>query len=466
MAQGNITIAKSVYHSGDSWYHFYVEFENTVKSNGLSSIFGITTDPFAVSAPARTAAVGKMLDYKQNMAYNDDLLSQYTDLTQPYPVLRALPTLTFNESREYNEWIKAHNSFKQLCVKAFNLLKDSMDIVIWADIINHFGPVHNEENMNVTFLYFKYIKTKYGPPTSVQIKRNRDFIDNIPAFHDWRHALIHLATFQDLINERLSWAVIAPTVNQLTDDDKVNWLIVRLVDPAFSSIKNSISLSVYGRTATWDDCRERVGVTIHMLQSVADLPPPVQTDIAMVSYVDPKLLNKSRSNAVNTKPQSTITCHNCGGLNHKAEHCLASVGKVDIQRPSGPSGPYSPLKRPILEKAQFKRQSYDSYSPKPSSQLGSNPAHKRNSTTFRKPSSLSSSQYEALRKRRASTADAYAIFQASMAEEMMFLDEQHGQLDDEIEVIEGSDVIRLQDDYEEERHIQGGVEEKDTETYD
>jgi hypothetical protein len=79
---------------------------------------------------------------------------------------------------------------------------------------------------------------------------------------------------------------------------------------------------------------------------------------------------------------------------------------------------------------------------------------------------LSSSQYEALRKRRASTADAYAIFQASMAEEMMFLDEQHGQLDDEIEVIEGSDVIRLQDDYEEERHIQGGVEEKDTETYD
>jgi hypothetical protein len=44
MAQEKITIAKSVYHTGDSWYHFYVEFEITIKSNGLSSIFGITTD--------------------------------------------------------------------------------------------------------------------------------------------------------------------------------------------------------------------------------------------------------------------------------------------------------------------------------------------------------------------------------------------------------------------------------------
>jgi hypothetical protein len=46
MAQSRVYFSKSVYQTGDSQYHFNVGFENPFKVLGLSSIFGITTDPY------------------------------------------------------------------------------------------------------------------------------------------------------------------------------------------------------------------------------------------------------------------------------------------------------------------------------------------------------------------------------------------------------------------------------------
>jgi len=476
MAQTRIVIAKTVYHTGDSWYHFNVEFENTIKVNGLASVFGIDKDPFAIVAPTRTPAVCKMMDYKAAIAYNDNLMKNYVDQTQPHPILAEVIMLTYLETKEYNEWIKEHSSYKVLCVKAFNLLKDSFDNVIWADIINEFGAIHDEESRDVTFTYFNFIKRKYGPPTSVQIKRNRDLIDAIPAFKNWRQSLSYLARFQDLINERQSWALTQPSINQLTDDDKVNWLMVRLVDDAFHPIKNVISLLAYAKTATWDDCRNKVGITIHMLQAVADLPVPGDVDIAMVTQVDPKIFarnqykNSSTSNvsSIPYKPthkygNTSIVCHKCNGMNHKAEHCLYNkdLGQLSENK-------VYEHKKPIFEKAQFKRSSYDPYSPKTTNMSRFTPAEslmrpnfdqRKQNSNHRKPSSLSYTQYEALKKKRTNTSAAYEAYEASMAEEMEFFDGIQRESSDDVNV-------RLHDDLQEENSDQGGVDLTVDDNYD
>jgi hypothetical protein len=77
MAQTRASFSKSIYQTGDSWYHFNVGFENAVKALGLSSIFGFATDPYEIEAPTRTAIVCEQMEFKTDMACNNDMVAQH-----------------------------------------------------------------------------------------------------------------------------------------------------------------------------------------------------------------------------------------------------------------------------------------------------------------------------------------------------------------------------------------------------
>jgi hypothetical protein len=121
---------------------------------------------------------------------------------------------------------------------------------------------------------------------------------------------------------------------------------------------------------------------------------------------------------INQKPPVLI-CFNCGGRNHRSEDCPSPVGSRQLSRTSEDS-------RVITPKQTRDRMSYDTphVSHSPAQQHKSygmstpkNSGVKRKSEdTYRRPSSLTSKQYDALKKQKQTAHAAYAAIEASLDE--------------------------------------------------
>jgi hypothetical protein len=120
----------------------------------------------------------------------------------------------------------------------------------------------------------------------------------------------------------------------------------------------------------------------------------------------------------NQKPTMVI-CYNCGGRNHRSQDCPSPLDSRQISRPS-----VDP--RVITPKPTRDRTSYDTphvlHSPvqqrKPygmSTPMNSG-VKRKSEDTYRRPSSLTAKQYDALKKQKQTAHAAYAAIEASIDE--------------------------------------------------
>jgi hypothetical protein len=261
---------------------------------------------------------------------------------------------------------------------------------------------------------WQYLKDKYGVPSIAEIEHNNELINSIPKFDRWQEAEIHIARYLELMSERESWNI----EEKHTDRMKANWLVTRLVDPEFKSVRSLCEFDLYNRRAVFTECFNRVDMCIQILH--ANRKGALTVNHAMVPDY-----NSTEANVVqrytknfNQKPTMVI-CYNCGGRNHRSQDCPSPVDSRQTSRPS-----VDP--RVITPKPTRDRTSYDTphvlHSPvqqhKPygmSTPMNSG-VKRKSEDTYRRPSSLTAKQYDALKKQKQTAHAAYAAIEASIDE--------------------------------------------------
>jgi hypothetical protein len=137
---------------------------------------------------------------------------------------------------------------------------------------------------------------------------------------------------------------------------------------------------------------------------------------AMVPNYDTNEANvvQKYTRSINQKPLMLV-CYNCGGRNHRAQDCPSPVDPRPFPRKQEES-------RVITPKPFQHRVSYDTVQMATPSGSHHKPVYtpqysggKRKSLdNYRRPSSLTSKQYEALKKQRQTASAAYAAIEASI----------------------------------------------------
>jgi hypothetical protein len=401
------------FSKGDSWYRFEHNFEKIVKKLGLSNVFGFDNSLSATgtNAPERTRAAMLYAAYQLDMKYNQNILdNQLRDANGDLLELRTLVHLTNEEQKEYEMWSKQNDLFRSACARGFSLLQDSLDPLIWSNITAVFGRKMDMEVKDSIVTLWRYLKDKYGVPSIAEIEHNNELINSIPKFDRWQEAEIHIARYLELMSERESWDI----EERHTDRMKANWLVTRLVDPEFKSVRSLCEYDLYNRKAVFTECFNRVDMCIQILH--ANRKGAMTVNHAMVPDYNSNEANvvQRYTKNINQKP-SVLIGFNSGGRNHRAQDCPSLADSRPTSRTSEDSSVITPKQvsydTPHISTSHAQQNELYGMSTPMNSGV-----KRKSEDSYRRPSSLTSTQYDTLKKQKQIAHAAYAAIKASLDE--------------------------------------------------